>query len=177
MTNPDLPAKDPNKNEENKKFLKPKKVFVAEAAKDFMAKDVLKLLHQLGFETIPIDYKENYQKPLEHMFREYPDVSFAVVMLVGEDFSYPKDGKPGNAKLTASSKKVFMLGFLLAKLGKLNTFVLYFEQSQFLLPTDLLNAAYIAYNPQGDWRKILVNRLKDNGYEIDAADVLREQWL
>jgi predicted nucleotide-binding protein len=146
---------------------KPKIIFVVESSKETMNKECLGLLQKMGFETILFPYHDLSQKTIEERFRKFWDVSFAVVMLSGEEFSYSKDKKPKDARLRTSQTTVLELGFLLAKLGRQNTFVLYYEQDNFLLPTDSINVIYTAYNPSGDWRKLLFNRLKLAGFTIE----------
>lgn len=164
------PAEETNVKSEEKC----KKVFVIESCKDLMAKDCLEFLRKLGFETVSVHYQEKDKRSLEQHLQEHKDVTFAVVMLAGEDFAYPKDGKPKEAKLQVSQRTVFELGYLDAELGRQNTFVLYYEQSNFRLPTDIMNLAYISYNPRGDWRKSLLQHLRMCGFAIDEKiDYLR----
>jgi predicted nucleotide-binding protein len=178
--NPVLPAvgltiDSPNEITAEKPQGKTKKAFVIESRKENVNYECLEFLHKLGFKTVSIPPQDRYQQPFEQRLQGHDDVSFAVIILSGEEFAYPKDGKPKDAKMQAAPVAVFELGFLLSRFGKNNTLVLYYEQTSFLLPTDYLNVVYTPYNPSGEWRKILLSRLRLAGFDIDEKkDYLRD---
>lgn len=143
-----------------------KKIFFVPGTNKSMQKDVENILTKSDIEPVIDRMRHNYSVSLEKKFEKYSDVNFAIVLLSADDFVYPKNGKPANAKLRASQNSVFELGYHLAKLGRQNVFILYYEQRSFLLPTDFLNAVYIPYDKWGHWKTELKKRLEAFGYEV-----------
>jgi predicted nucleotide-binding protein len=123
-------------------------------------------IKELGLNPIFVYDSKNINQTLEQTCSTYPHICFAIVILSADDFSYPKEKKPGEAKLRTRQNFVFALGFLSSKYGRQNVFVLYQEQKNFLLPTPYHHAIYTALDTKEIWKKELATRLKSRGYQI-----------
>jgi predicted nucleotide-binding protein len=145
-----------------------RKVFLVPGSNSLMYQEVMKFLKKLDLEAVVSKSRINYTESMEQKFIDYPQIKLAIVLLSGDDFVYPKDGRPGNAKLRASQDNVFELAYFLAKLSRQGVFILYQEQRNFLLPTDLMNAIYTPYLQGGHWRHELSKRLKEREYRIEG---------
>ena len=138
-------------------------VLWVECAKDMVNRDCRQLLETLGMNVIPWKISERYGESLAEKWEQQNRAKFAVVTLSGEEFRYAKDGKPADSRLCSAQENIFALGFLLAKLGRLNVFVLYYEQNTFSIPTDMQEVVYVPYNRTRAWQELLKSRLKMAG--------------
>ena len=123
----------------------------------------------MGFDPVLIQNTTRTPKSMDQNLADYTDVHFAVVLLSGDEFVYPKDSKPAEARLRAGQDLVFKLGYLLGRLGKQKVFILYHEQKSFLLPTEFQHAIYTPCDKGGSWRQQLIKRLEQCGYSIDKT--------
>jgi len=137
-----------------------REVLWVECAKDMVNRDCRQLLETLGMTLIPMTTTERYGESLADKWNKLSQVRFAVVCLSGDGFCYGKDGKPADSRLCSAQEKVFALGFLLAKLSRMNVFVLYYEQNTFMIPTDMQEVVYVPYNRTGSWQDLLKSRLR-----------------
>jgi len=112
-----------------------------------------------GFKTVNLNDKKYGHHTLEQKCRAFPNISFAVFVLNGENFVYPKDKKPADARLRAPQDLVFELGFMLGKLGHQRVFILYQEQKSFILPTPYHYAIYTPLDTKELWKDELKTRL------------------
>ena len=145
----------------------PRRVFMLKCSHEKVNRECIEAFRELEFELSDLDDKKYSGEPVEQLFQKHPDVKFAAVLLSGDEFVYPKKGaKPTDAMLCAAQDTVFKLGYILSKLGRHNTFILYHEQKSFLLPTKNYNAVFTPHDKLGVWHKSLVTKLKILGYDI-----------
>ena len=165
---PTIPLKPP---EDFRIKLKPetpdKHIFVVNGSNEEMTKNVVTLLKSFGLEPFLSRDPFNAAKSMEEKLNKPAKFDFSIVILSADDFSYPKNGKPGESKLRPAQNVVFEMGYLLGKFKRQNVFVLYYEQKSFLLPTGLNDVMYTPYDKPGHWRKDLIARLKLCGYPIE----------
>lgn len=138
----------------------PARIFVVHGSNEEMKAEVAAYLNKLGFEIVFTQDKINSLKPIAQKVTENPDVRFAVVLLSGDDFVYPKNDKPANAFLKANQKVVFELGFWINHLGRDHVLALYQDQKSFRRPTEYFDVLYILFDKQGAWKKELLARVK-----------------
>jgi predicted nucleotide-binding protein len=110
-----------------------KDVFVICQPETKISKLCTDYLSKQGLNLIYLNDQKHTNQTLEQNCLTYPNVSFAVIILTGEEFVYSKTKKPADAKLKAPQNLVFALGFFLAKFGRQNVFVLYQEQKKLLI--------------------------------------------
>ena len=167
-----VPAASPKPPQDIRIDFKPKEqrsnqIFVVHGSHEDMKNHVVELLKKIGLNPVLSRDPTNTAKAMEEKLGDPLQMDFAVVILSGDDFVYPKNGKPAEAKLRATQITVFELGYLLGKFKRQNVFVLYHEQKSFLLPTGLNDVMYTPHDKTGHWRKELIQRLRLCGYTID----------
>jgi len=146
-------------------------IFVIMGKREAMNNDFLLFLEEIGIKPIYLQDKVHTRESMEQHFFQYPNVKFAAALLSGDDFVYDKQkGKPGNASLMAKQNFVFYLGYLTAKLGKQNVFILYHEQKSLLFPIGHHQAIYTQHTKDGRWKDIFINRLINCGYQVSKQD-------
>ena len=143
------------------------RVFVVQGDRETLYREILEFLLKLHVRPVYLHKEGKSVESFEQIFHNHSAIKFAIVLLTSDDFVYSKDRKPAEAKLRARQDVVFKFGYLMAKLGRPNVFVLYHEQTSFLLPTDFQDALYVADNNPRLWKNELISRLKKNGYVID----------
>ena len=143
------------------------RVFVIAGSKKEMNNACMEVLSKLGLEPILAHDQFNFSESTDRRYIQYPDVKFAIVILSGDDFVYPKNGKPADSWLRSRQDIVFELGNLIGKFGRQNVFSLYYEQKSFLLPTSLHNATYTPFDNAGHWKYELLQHLRLAGFEIN----------
>jgi len=131
-----------------------------------MNKQVVSLIRELGIDPLVMQDKENATKPLADFSNEHPDVNFVIAILSGDDWVYPKDGKPSDALLRADQGVIFHLGFWVGKLGREKVYALYYDQRSYRWPTEYFDVIYTSLDKEGLWKKELVKRLNDSGMKV-----------
>ncbi len=84
-------------------------IFVIHGSRESMEKDVIGILQKTDLTPILMHHRIEAPKSIDTKFNEYPNVNFAVIILSGDEFVYPKKGKPAEAKLRARQDIVFEL--------------------------------------------------------------------
>jgi predicted nucleotide-binding protein len=119
---------------------------------------------KLKLEPIILEEQPNEGNTLIEKFEQHSDVSFAVVLMSGDDEGYPRD-KPEQKKLRARQNVVLELGYFAAKLGRKNIAVLCEENVE--RPSDINGMVYTLLDPCGAWKMELGKELQTAGFEID----------
>jgi predicted nucleotide-binding protein len=102
-------------------------------------------------------------------FEAHADVSFAVVILTGDDSGYSNDD-PKVVHLRGRQNVVFELGYFVGRLGRKGVCTLYGEGVE--LPSDFNGIVYIPLDAAGAWRTLLARELKAAGFAIDMNRAL-----
>jgi len=112
-------------------------------------------------------------KKILECYAEYADVKFAVVLLSPDDCVYPKDDKTTKSKLKPRQDIIFLLGFLLGKLGRERVIVLFRETPNFEIPNDFEGTKFCAFDDRGSWKHALLRELTSNGLVVDGEKILK----
>ncbi len=139
-----------------------KQILVIHGSDEDMKDKVVEFLSQNKLEAVLAHDKTNYLKPLNQLLSEYNGISYVVVLLSFDAFSYLKDQKVKDAKLVALQNVVFDLGYMLGKFGRHKVFVLYQEKKNFELPSQFFEALFIVYDKKDKyhtWQKELLKTL------------------
>jgi predicted nucleotide-binding protein len=102
-------------------------------------------------------------------FEAHAEVSFAVVILTGDDLGCPKD-QSESARPRGRQNVVFELGHFVGRLGRRKVCTLYEEGVE--IPSDFSGIVYIALDGAGAWRTLLARELKAAGFQIDMNRAL-----
>jgi predicted nucleotide-binding protein len=95
---------------------------------------------------------------------QYGEVPFAVILLTGDDYGYPK-GSPENAKPRPSQNVVLELGFLMGRLKTEQVCALCEEGLD--LPSEFKGRFLIPYDAGGLWKLLIARAMKMAGVDID----------
>ncbi len=98
--------------------------------------------------------------------------SFAIVVLSDDDVATPQEEFPRNALLQPRSEEIFLLGFLAAKLGTKNIFLLTQPKQNFKQPFQHISLLYTSYDKENRWQFDLVRVLKSAGFDVDANKLI-----
>jgi len=154
------------------KAKQPQPIFITYGYNEAMKDEVVATLQKLEFPVIVREKTAVEGKTFTTNFIEFHDIGFAVVVLSGDDFGYPKEHETHQAKLRPRQQIVFELGFLAGKLGRNRVFVLHQDSKNFELPTAFLDILYIPYRKMGEWQLELLRQLKRTGYPVDANKLI-----
>jgi predicted nucleotide-binding protein len=130
-------------------------------------------LTRLFLAPLVIHEEPNHGRKLFEHFSEYEDVKLAFVLLSPDDCVYPKDDKTTKSRLKPRQDVIFILGYLLGKLGKDKVLVLFRESANFEIPNDFEGITFVAFDDRGSWKHALIKHLANNGYTIDGQRILQ----
>lgn len=98
--------------------------------------------------------------------------SFVIAILSDDDVATPREEFPRNALFQPRAEEIFLLGFLVAKLGTKNMFLLSQAKQNFKQPFQHASLTYTSYDKENRWQFDLVRRLKSAGIEVDANKLI-----
>jgi predicted nucleotide-binding protein len=146
-----------------------RRVFIVHGHDEGKREAVARLLEKLELEPVVLHEQPNRGKTLIEKFEHNADVSFAVVILTGDDI-----GKAANdsrePELRARQNVVFELGYFVGSLGRGRVCALYQEGIE--LPSDWKGVVYIPLDERGAWKMLLAREIKAAGIEVDANRAL-----
>jgi predicted nucleotide-binding protein len=142
--------------------LRSNQLFLVTGNNDQMKNDVTETLQNLELEPIILDDNENGERTFIEKVADNEHVSFAVVVLSPEEI----DGK------TVNQNTVFMLGYLVGRLGKENIVVVYNKNKDFQIPNMHSEVLWVEYKT--GWNLELVKELKNCNFDVDANKL---SWL
>jgi len=130
---------------------------------------VARFLMKLGLEPILLDEQAAHGRTLMEKLEAYSRVSFAVVLLTGDDVGALVSERR-SVRPRARQNVIFELGFSIANLTRQRVCALYEEGVE--LPSDLHGVEYQPLDPVGAWRSKLARELHAAGLEFDPMKVL-----
>jgi predicted nucleotide-binding protein len=113
------------------------------------------------------------KKIIKSFQEEYEDVEFAVVLLTPDDVAYPRKDEFGKRQFRSRQDVIFVLGYLIGKLGTDNVLVFFKERNNFKIPTDFDGVKAVAFDDQDSWKLALIRELIDNGYAVEGNRILK----
>jgi len=135
------------------------------AAKEMVARFLMKL----DLEPILLDEQAAHGRTLMEKLEAYSRVSFAVVLLTGDDVG-ALVAERRNLRPRARQNVIFELGFSLGNLTRHRVCALYQEGVE--LPSDLHGVEYQPFDPAGAWKSKLARELHAAGVQFDPMKVL-----
>jgi len=144
-----------------------REVFIVHGHNKEMEQAVARTLTSLGLVPVILHEQANQGQTIIEKFIAHANVSFAVVLLSGDDIAYPRKSDAGHARPRARQNVVLELGFFIGKLGRNSVMVLYSPEQGFELPSDIAGLLYTKFDKEEAWRYRLANELKTRGYDID----------
>jgi predicted nucleotide-binding protein len=141
-----------------------RKVFMVHGQDEEKKEAVISLLTKLELEPVILHEQLGQGMTLTEKFEHYADVSFAVIILTGDDYGYPK-GKPEESKPRPRQNVVFELGFLMGRFKRNCVCALHEEGLE--LPSEYQGAVFIPYDAGGLWKLLMARAMKVANVPID----------
>jgi predicted nucleotide-binding protein len=138
-------------------------VFIVHGWDEGKKEAVARFLSKLDLEPIILHEQANQGRTLIEKFEAHADVSFAIVILTGDDKGGPIDSDSLHPR--GRQNVVFELGYFFGRLGRKGVCTLYEEGVE--IPSDFSGIVYIPLDAAGAWRTLLARELKAAGLEID----------
>lgn len=154
---------------------KSKKVFVVHGHDDAMKEAAARTLTTLKLDPIILHEQPSEGRTIIEKFETYSDVGYAIILMSPDDRTIPKDAtdsKKVKSTYRARQNVILELGFFIGKLGRNNVFVLQAKDVE--IPSDYQGVIYHPYDhSSGAWRLTLVHELQQQGFSVDANDLLK----
>jgi len=144
-------------------------VFIVHGSDEGKKEAVARFLSTLELEPIILHEQANLGRTLIEKFEAHADVSFAVVILTGDDSGNSND-HPEAVHLRGRQNVVFELGYFVGRLGRKRVCTLYGEGVE--IPSDFNGIVYVPLDAAGAWRTLLARELKAAGFTIDMNRAL-----
>ncbi len=175
---PPAPEEEKRKLESQKELSKPnvskriesmetsgnRKVFMVHGQDEEKKEAVVRLLTKLELEPVILHEQPGQGMTLIEKFEHYADISFAVIILTGDDYGYPK-GKPEESKPRPRQNVVFELGFLMGRFERNCVCALHEEGLE--LPSEYQGAVFIPHDAGGLWKLLMARAMKMANVPID----------
>lgn len=146
------------------------KVFVVHGRNETFRESVARYIEKLGLTPIILHEKPNAGRTIIEKFVHFSDVSFAVVILTGDDRGGIATESHEQYQTRARQNVIFELGFFIAKLGRANVCALY--ESGVELPSDYDGVVFIEIDKAGAWRLQLAREMKHAHLSIDMNNAI-----
>jgi predicted nucleotide-binding protein len=172
LTKVKLLLSPPKKDEENKNQIRSNKIFLVHGQNKQMKNDVIQTLQTLDLEPILLHEKLNKSSDSVKRIAEYPQVSFAIVLLSPDDIVYSTKEFLAEPKYKPNQNLVFELGYLLGKLGKQNVMVIYQKNKILDLSNYCNEIIWVEY--KSGWDLTLIRELKTRNFDFDTSNL---SWL
>jgi predicted nucleotide-binding protein len=152
---------------------KRQRLFVVSGSDFLMRQAAVAALSKLFLVPVVLQEQPNSGRKILTNFTSYIDMKFALVLLSPDDCVYPKDDKTTKSKLKPRQDIIFLLGYLLGKLGLEKVLVLFRESQNFEIPNDFEGVKFVAFDDRGSWKLALIRELTACGYSIEGERILK----
>jgi predicted nucleotide-binding protein len=164
---------EPNQPKEAAASSRRQRVLVVSGRDYVMNQAVVAALGKLFLVPVVLAEEPSHGRKILGNFTGYIDIKFAVVLLSPDDCVYPKDDKTTKSKLKPRQDTVFLLGYLLGKLGAEKVLALFREDKNFEFPNDFEGIKFVAFDDRGSWKIALVRELIACGYSVEGERILK----
>lgn len=145
-------------------MVKPK-IFIVHGRDEVMKLETARFLEKIGFEPVILHEQANRGATIIEKFIASSEVSFAVVLLSGDD----EGGLAGSSQTEPRARQNVILewGYFIGKLGRQN--VLALKKGDVSIPTDVVGVAWEAFDAHGGWKLKLAQELREAGMKFDSS--------
>lgn len=150
-----------------------RRIFVVSGTDNSMKQALTAALTKLSLAPVVIHEEPRQGRKILERYADYADVGFAVVLLSPDDCVYPKEDKTTKSKLKPRQDIIFLLGYLLGKLGREKVLVFFKECTNFETPNDFEGINFCAFDDRGSWKLALIRELTNSGYSVDGEKILK----
>ena len=151
----------------------PRRILVVSGTDDVMKQALLKALTRLHLAPVVMHEEPSQGRKIVERFADYADAGFAVVLLSPDVYVYPKGEEATKRERAPKQDVIFMLGFLLGKLGKGKVLVFFKESQNFAFPMDFEGVKFTAFDDRDSWKLALIRELTNCGYTVDPDRILK----
>lgn len=142
-----------------------KDVFVVHGHNEGIREGVARFLEKIGLNAIILHEQPNNGRTIIEKFEDHSNVSFAIVLLTGDDVGRKRTDTESANQSRARQNVIFELGFFIGKLGRKKVCAIY--ESGVELPSDYQGLLYVNYDVTGSWKLQLAKELKSGGMPVD----------
>ena len=140
-----------------------RKVFVVHGHDEGARESVARFLEKLGFKAIILHEQANQGRTIIEKIEANSDVSFAVVLLTGDDEGRKKGGDEMRSR--ARQNVILELGYFVGILGREHVCAL--KRGDVEIPSDFGGVVYEQFDDNGGWKAALGKELEAAGHSID----------
>jgi len=141
------------------------RIFVVHGRDEATRHNVARLLERLDLDPVILHEQPDKARTIIEKFEVYADVSFAVVLLTGDDVGGLADLCRDNLVKRARQNVIFELGYFVARLGRERVCAL--RQEDVEMPSDYAGILYITLDSGGAWKVQLAKELQAAGLPVD----------
>jgi predicted nucleotide-binding protein len=140
-----------------------RKVFVVHGHDEGARESVARFLEKLGFTAIVLHEQANKGRTIIEKIEANSDVSFAVVLLTGDD----EGRKKGDSEMRSRARQnvILELGYFVGILGREHVCAL--KRGDVEIPSDFGGVVYEQFDENGGWKAALGKELEAAGHSID----------
>lgn len=146
------------------------RVFLVHGHDDHAVHETARFLEKLELNAVILREQPNGGRTIIEKFEDYADVSFAVVLLTGDDRGGTKDQTQKQQRLRARQNVILELGFFLGRLNRANVCALH--EADVDIPSDYDGVVFVPYDSHGGWKLKLLQELKAAKLPIDMSKVV-----
>lgn len=150
-----------------------RRIFVISGTDNSMKQALTGALTKLFLAPVIMHEEPGQGRKILERWADYADVKFAVILMSPDDCVYPKEDKTTKSKLKPRQDIIFLLGYLLGKLGRDNVLVVFRETANFEIPNDFEGIKFVAFDDRGSWKLALVRELTRSGYTVEGERILK----
>lgn len=149
-----------------------REVFLVHGHDENMKQTVARTLDKLDFVPIILHEKPNQGRTIIEKFQEFANVSFAVVLISGDDLGYSASDGRESARPRARQNVILELGYFLGLLGRERVVALFRETENLEMPSDYNGVIFLPCDEAGGWKVNLLKELVAAGFAVDANKLL-----
>lgn len=150
-------------------------IFIVHGHDESMKSEVARVIEALGLHPIILHEQPNDGLTIIEKFEKHSlNCHFAIVLLSPDDEGYPKS-KDEAKKFRARQNVILELGYFVGKLGRQHvlSLVKHDPSGDLEIPNDFAGVVYTEYDKGGGWKLSIAQQLMQNGYSINANDLLK----
>lgn len=141
------------------------RIFIVHGRSEGPRESVARFTEKLGLTPVILHEQPNKGRTIIEKFVDYADVSFAVILLTGDDRGGLADELPESYQPRARQNVILELGFFLGRLRRDRVCALYEEGVQ--VPSDYQGVLFVPLDDAGAWRLALAKEMKEAGLPVD----------
>lgn len=141
------------------------RVFLVHGRDDVAKDEVVSFLNDSGVEAVLLSDEPMLGRSVFERLQSYADVGYALVLLT-PDKSRPDARPTAKGRYRARQNVIFELGYFVGRLGRTRVCALYKPSVE--LPSDFHGIPYVEMDTGGNWRRAIIQELRDSGLPVPA---------